>query len=63
MFEYLKRKFQEFPTKKKPKFWNLVQCADVGIDSHDNVWLFSRSKHPITYWTNDGDFIGSWGNS
>ena len=49
--------------RKKPKFWNLGQCADVGIDSHDNVWLFSRSKHPITYWTNDGDFIGSWGNS
>jgi DNA-binding beta-propeller fold protein YncE len=26
------------------------------------VWLFSRSKHPVTCWTADGHFIGSWGD-
>ena len=38
----------------KPKFWELGQIADVAIDSKDRVWLFSRSKHPITCWEKDG---------
>tara|TARA_B100000427_G_C15463762_1_gene575272 strand:- start:52 stop:960 length:909 start_codon:yes stop_codon:yes gene_type:complete len=46
----------------KPKFWELGQIADVALDSKDRVWLFSRSKHPITCWEKDGKFIGSWGN-
>jgi sugar lactone lactonase YvrE len=45
-----------------PAFWDLGQCADVAVDSKDRVWLFSRSKHPVTCWTTDGKFIGSWAN-
>ena len=45
--------------RNKPAFWELGQCADVGVDSKDRIWLFSRSKHPVTCWTPDGEFIGS----
>ena len=45
--------------RNKPAFWELGQCADVGVDSNDRIWLFSRSKHPVTCWTTDGQFIGS----
>ena len=48
--------------RHKPAFWELGQCADVGVDSQDRVWLFSRSKHPVTCWTTAGHFIGSWGD-
>ena len=48
--------------RHKPAFWELGQCADVGVDSSDRIWLFSRSKHPVTCWTTDGYFIGSWGD-
>jgi|TARA_B100000959_G_scaffold59100_1_gene62005 DNA-binding beta-propeller fold protein YncE len=48
--------------RNKPAFWELGQCADVGVDSNDRIWLFSRSKHPVTCWTTDGQFIGSWGD-
>ena len=48
--------------RNKPAFWELGQCADVGVDSKERIWLFSRSKHPVTCWTTDGKFIGSWGD-
>lgn len=43
-----------------PRHWDLGQCADVAVDSKDDVWVFSRSKNPVTCWTTDGKFIGSW---
>ena len=43
-----------------PRYWDLGQCADVAVDSEDIVWLFSRSEHPVTCWTTDGEFVGSW---
>ncbi|SVB39726.1 uncharacterized protein METZ01_LOCUS192580, partial [marine metagenome] len=24
--------------------------------------VFSRNLHPVTKWSNDGEFLGSWGN-
>jgi len=48
--------------RHKPAFWELGQCADVAVDSQDRVWLFSRSKHPVSCWTSEGRFIGSWGD-
>jgi DNA-binding beta-propeller fold protein YncE len=48
--------------RHKPAFWELGQCADIGVDSQDRVWLFSRSKHPVTCWTSEGQFVGSWGD-
>jgi DNA-binding beta-propeller fold protein YncE len=46
---------------KMPDFWEFTLCSDVAVDSQDRVWVFSRGKHPVTAWTRDGDFIGSWG--
>ncbi len=43
-----------------PRYWDLGQCADVAVDSEDIVWVFSRSDHPVTCWTTDGEFVGSW---
>jgi streptogramin lyase len=48
--------------KKIPTYWNLDQCADVATDSQDRVWVFSRGLHPVTVWSPDGQFEGSWGN-
>ena len=45
-----------------PEYWSLGQCADIDIDLDDNAWVFSRGKHPVTKWSNDGIFLGSWGN-
>lgn len=45
-----------------PKYWDLGQCADVAVDSDDIVWVFSRSKHPVSAWTTEGEFVGSWGD-
>ena len=47
--------------KSIPEYWNLGQCADIDIDKNDDVWVFSRGLHPVTKWSNDGNFIGSWG--
>ena len=41
-----------------PEYWTLGQCADIDIDSDDNAWVFSRGKHPVTKWSNDGKFLG-----
>ncbi|MEX0762213.1 MAG: peptidyl-alpha-hydroxyglycine alpha-amidating lyase family protein [Dehalococcoidia bacterium] len=48
--------------KKIPEYWTLGLCSDVAVDSQDRVWVYSRGKHPVTIWTADGEFIGSWGN-
>ena len=48
--------------KKIPDYWVLGQCADIDIDNDDNAWVFSREKHPVTKWSNEGEFLGSWGD-
>jgi DNA-binding beta-propeller fold protein YncE len=48
--------------RNTPRYWDLGQCADVAVDSTDTVWVFSRSEHPVTAWTTDGEFVGSWGD-
>ena len=47
--------------KKIPEYWNLGQSADIDVDADDNIWVFSRNLHPVTKWSNDGEFLGSWG--
>lgn len=48
--------------KSIPEYWTLGQCADIDIDLNDDAWVFSRGLHPVTKWSNDGNFLGSWGN-
>ena len=46
---------------KMPEFWEFTLCSDVAVDSRDRIWVFSRGKHPVSTWSEDGDFVGSWG--
>jgi sugar lactone lactonase YvrE len=39
-----------------------VMAASVTVDSHDNVYCFSRVKeHPVVVFDRDGNFLRSWG--
>lgn len=33
----------------------------VACDSHDNVYVFNRSEHPVMVFDRDGNFLRSWG--
>ena len=33
----------------------------MGIDEEDRLWVASRGSHPISVWSRDGAFLGSWG--
>jgi DNA-binding beta-propeller fold protein YncE len=52
---------REWLLRNVPRYWDLGQCADVAVDAQDMVWVFSRSEHPVTCWTAEGKFAGSWG--
>ena len=44
----------------RPQFWNLGLCSDVVVDDQDRLWVASRSQHPISLWSTEGAFLGSW---
>lgn len=46
---------------QRPFGWDLGMCADVTIDAQDRLWVGSRRSHPVSVWTADGAFLGSWG--
>jgi outer membrane protein assembly factor BamB len=46
---------------KLPDGWRYGEVAAVGVDSRDNVYVFSRSAHPMTVFDRDGNFLRSWG--
>lgn len=46
---------------KVPDGWHLVEVSDVGVDRNDNVYIFSRSEHPMTVYDREGNFLRSWG--
>jgi DNA-binding beta-propeller fold protein YncE len=46
---------------KLPDGWRYGEVAAVGIDSRDQVYVFSRSAHPMTVFDRDGNFLRSWG--
>ena len=50
----------EWP-KKMPESWKFGMASDVAVDSKDRVWVFAREQHPVTWWTTDGELVGSWG--
>lgn len=45
---------------KLPAQWHLFECADVAVDSQDNVWIFHRGKRPVIKINKDGQVIGAW---
>jgi hypothetical protein len=46
---------------KPPAGWDFVEVTDVGVDRRDNVYVFSRSPHPMMVFDRDGNFLRSWG--
>ena len=46
---------------KLPDGWDLHEVAAVACDARDNVYVFSRSAHPVTVFDRDGKFLRSWG--
>ncbi|MEA2730221.1 MAG: hypothetical protein QOF70_4696 [Acetobacteraceae bacterium] len=44
-----------------PDGWRYGEVAAVGVDSKDNVYVFSRGKHPMIVFDRAGNFLRSWG--
>jgi DNA-binding beta-propeller fold protein YncE len=47
--------------ERLPSGWSHGDVAGVATDSHDRVYVFNRSDHPVIVYTPDGEFIRSWG--
>jgi NHL repeat len=47
--------------ERLPSGWSHGDVAGVATDSHDRVYVFNRSDHPVIVYTSDGEFIRSWG--
>lgn len=46
---------------KLPEGWTFKECAAVGVDSRDNVYVFNRGAHPMIIFDRNGKFLRSWG--
>ncbi|HET6316518.1 MAG TPA: hypothetical protein VFG86_08670, partial [Chloroflexota bacterium] len=44
-----------------PDGWSHGDVAGVATDSHDRVYVFNRSEHPVIVYDRDGAFLSSWG--
>ena len=41
---------------KLPEGWSFKEVGGVGVDSHDNVYVFNRGDHPMMVFDRDGNF-------
>jgi hypothetical protein len=48
---------------KLPDGWSFKEVGGVGVDSHDNVYVyvFNRGEHPMMIFDREGKFLRSWG--
>lgn len=46
---------------KLPPGWSFNEVTAVAVDDNDNVYVLSRSDHPVTVFDRDGNFLRSWG--
>lgn len=46
---------------KLPDGWAWGWIPAVACDSHDRVYVYSRSEHPLVIFDRDGNFLDSWG--
>ena len=46
---------------KLPAGWTWGWIPAVACDSHDRVYVYSRSAHPLVLFDRDGTFLASWG--
>ncbi len=44
-----------------PDGWSLKEVGAVGVDTHDNVYVFNRGQHPMMVFDRQGNFLRSWG--
>jgi DNA-binding beta-propeller fold protein YncE len=44
-----------------PAGWSFGEVAGVATDSHDRLFVFSRSDHPVMVFDRAGKFVTSWG--
>jgi hypothetical protein len=44
-----------------PHGWTFGEVVGAATDSHDRVFVFSRSEHPVTIFHRGGSFLTSWG--
>ena len=44
-----------------PPGWRFKEIGAVGVDGHDNVYVFNRGEHPMIVFDRDGKFLRSWG--
>jgi DNA-binding beta-propeller fold protein YncE len=44
-----------------PAGWKYGDVAAVGVDRHDNVYVFNRGPHPMIVYDSEGRFLRSWG--
>ena len=42
---------------KLPDGWSFKEVGGVGIDRHDNVYVFNRGEHPMIIFDREGNFL------
>jgi DNA-binding beta-propeller fold protein YncE len=45
-----------------PADWTFHEVAAVAVDNKDQVYCFSRGKHPVIVFDRDGNYLRSWGD-
>jgi hypothetical protein len=46
---------------KVPSGWSLHEVGAVGVDKHDNVYVFNRGEHPMMVFDREGNFLRACG--
>ncbi|HVZ02086.1 MAG TPA: peptidyl-alpha-hydroxyglycine alpha-amidating lyase family protein [Dongiaceae bacterium] len=44
-----------------PDGWQIGEVAAVGVDRHDNVYVFHRGRNPLMVFDSEGRFLRCWG--
>ena len=45
-----------------PDQWTFHEVAAVAVDVQDQVYCFTRGKHPVIIFDGDGNFLRAWGD-
>jgi hypothetical protein len=43
-----------------PDGWTFHEVAAVAVDAQDQVYCFTRGKHPVIVFDRDGNFLRAW---
>src|SRR5205085_12614063 len=42
---------------KLPDGWSFKEVGGIGVDNHDNVYVFNRGVHPMMVFDREGNFL------